>query len=122
MKLSARNVLPATVKSVKPGAVDSEVIVELAPGSRPSPSSPSNRLKSGLRSRRQGLRDHQGIQRHDRRRLMRALIVAFAAFVQLAGAQTPTAQIDPVQDLQAAPRCRALHHPVERRKARRVSR
>ena len=32
MKLSARNVLPATIKSVKPGAVDSEVIVELAPG------------------------------------------------------------------------------------------
>jgi molybdopterin-binding protein len=32
VKLSARNVLPATVKSVKPGAVDSEVIVELAPG------------------------------------------------------------------------------------------
>ena len=32
MKLSARNVLAATVKSVKPGAVDSEVIVELAPG------------------------------------------------------------------------------------------
>jgi molybdopterin-binding protein len=26
MKLSARNVLPATVKSVTPGAVDSEVI------------------------------------------------------------------------------------------------
>jgi molybdopterin-binding protein len=32
LKLSARNVLPATVKSIKPGAVDSEVIVELAPG------------------------------------------------------------------------------------------
>jgi molybdopterin-binding protein len=32
MKLSARNVLPATVKSVTPGAVDSEVIVELAAG------------------------------------------------------------------------------------------
>jgi molybdopterin-binding protein len=32
MKLSARNVLPAKVKSVTPGAVDSEVIVELAPG------------------------------------------------------------------------------------------
>jgi molybdopterin-binding protein len=32
MKLSARNVLAATVKSVTPGAVDSEVIVELAPG------------------------------------------------------------------------------------------
>jgi molybdopterin-binding protein len=32
VKLSARNVLPATVKSVQPGAVDSEVIVELAPG------------------------------------------------------------------------------------------
>jgi molybdopterin-binding protein len=32
MKLSARNVLPATVKSVTPGAVDSEVVMELAPG------------------------------------------------------------------------------------------
>jgi molybdopterin-binding protein len=32
MKISARNVLAATVKSVTPGAVDSEVIVELAPG------------------------------------------------------------------------------------------
>jgi molybdopterin-binding protein len=32
MKLSARNVLPATVKTVTPGAVDSEIIVELAPG------------------------------------------------------------------------------------------
>jgi molybdopterin-binding protein len=32
MKLSARNVLPATVKSIKPGAVDTEVVVELAPG------------------------------------------------------------------------------------------
>jgi molybdopterin-binding protein len=32
MKISARNVLPATVKSVTPGAVDGEVIMELAPG------------------------------------------------------------------------------------------
>jgi len=32
MKLSARNILKATVKSVTPGAVDSEVVVELAPG------------------------------------------------------------------------------------------
>ncbi len=32
MKLSARNVLSATTKSVTPGAVDSEVIMELAPG------------------------------------------------------------------------------------------
>jgi molybdopterin-binding protein len=32
MKLSARNVLPATVKTVKPGAVDTEIVVELAPG------------------------------------------------------------------------------------------
>jgi molybdopterin-binding protein len=32
MKVSARNVLPATVKKVTPGAVDSEVIMELAPG------------------------------------------------------------------------------------------
>jgi molybdopterin-binding protein len=29
MKLSARNVLPAIVKSVTPGAVDTEVVVEL---------------------------------------------------------------------------------------------
>jgi len=32
MKISARNVLPATVKAVTPGAVDTEVVVELAPG------------------------------------------------------------------------------------------
>jgi molybdopterin-binding protein len=32
MKLSARNVLTATVKTVTHGAVDSEVVVELAPG------------------------------------------------------------------------------------------
>jgi hypothetical protein len=28
MKLSARNILPATVKAVTPGAVDTEVLVE----------------------------------------------------------------------------------------------
>jgi molybdopterin-binding protein len=32
MKLSARNVLAATVKTVTPGAVDTEIVVELAPG------------------------------------------------------------------------------------------
>jgi molybdopterin-binding protein len=32
MKLSARNVLSATIKSVTPGAVDGEVVMELAPG------------------------------------------------------------------------------------------
>jgi molybdopterin-binding protein len=32
LKISARNVLPATVKAVTPGAVDTEVVVELAPG------------------------------------------------------------------------------------------
>jgi molybdopterin-binding protein len=32
MKLSARNVLSATVKSVTHGAVDTEVVFELAPG------------------------------------------------------------------------------------------
>ncbi len=32
MKLSARNVLSATVKAVTHGAVDTEVVVELAPG------------------------------------------------------------------------------------------
>jgi molybdopterin-binding protein len=32
MKLSARNVLSATVKTVTHGAVDSEIVVELAPG------------------------------------------------------------------------------------------
>jgi molybdopterin-binding protein len=31
VKLSARNILPATVKAVTPGAVDTEVVVELAP-------------------------------------------------------------------------------------------
>ncbi|HEY4968275.1 MAG TPA: molybdopterin-binding protein [Steroidobacteraceae bacterium] len=32
MKVSARNVLPATIKRVTPGAVDTEVLMELAPG------------------------------------------------------------------------------------------
>lgn len=32
MKLSARNILAATVKRITPGAVDTEVVVELAPG------------------------------------------------------------------------------------------
>jgi molybdopterin-binding protein len=32
VKISARNILSATVKSVTPGAVDTEVVVELAPG------------------------------------------------------------------------------------------
>ena len=32
MKVSARNVLPGKVKAVTPGAVDSEILVELAPG------------------------------------------------------------------------------------------
>jgi molybdopterin-binding protein len=31
MKVSARNVLPATVKAVTPGAGDSELAMELAP-------------------------------------------------------------------------------------------
>jgi molybdopterin-binding protein len=32
MKLSARNILEGTVKAVTPGAVDTEVVLELAPG------------------------------------------------------------------------------------------
>lgn len=32
MRISARNVLSATVKAVTPGAVDTEVVVEVAPG------------------------------------------------------------------------------------------
>ena len=32
MKISARNILPAIVKTITPGAVDTEVVVELAPG------------------------------------------------------------------------------------------
>jgi molybdopterin-binding protein len=32
MRISARNILSATVKSVTAGAVDTEVVVELAPG------------------------------------------------------------------------------------------
>lgn len=33
MKLSARNQLPATVKSVRPGAVNSEIVLQLGDGS-----------------------------------------------------------------------------------------
>lgn len=32
MKISARNTLKGTVKSVSPGAVNTEVVVEIAPG------------------------------------------------------------------------------------------
>jgi molybdopterin-binding protein len=32
MRISARNILSATVKSVTPGAVDTEIVVEVAPG------------------------------------------------------------------------------------------
>lgn len=32
MKLSARNVLKGTVKSIQHGAVDTEVVIELTPG------------------------------------------------------------------------------------------
>ena len=32
MKLSARNILKGTIKQVTPGAVDSEVTIELSPG------------------------------------------------------------------------------------------
>jgi molybdopterin-binding protein len=32
VKISARNILSATIKTVTPGAVDTEVVVELSPG------------------------------------------------------------------------------------------
>lgn len=32
MKVSARNLLPGKVKSVTPGAVNAEVVIEVAPG------------------------------------------------------------------------------------------
>jgi molybdopterin-binding protein len=32
VKISARNILSATVKAVTPGVVDTEIVVELAPG------------------------------------------------------------------------------------------
>jgi molybdopterin-binding protein len=62
MKLSARNVLAATVKKVTPGAVDSEVIVELAPGIE----------IVAIITKQSALRDHQGLERHDRGGLRQA--------------------------------------------------
>jgi molybdopterin-binding protein len=32
MKLSARNMLPGTIREIRPGAVNAEVTIELAPG------------------------------------------------------------------------------------------
>ncbi len=32
MKLSARNILKGTVKEITPGAVDTEVVIEISPG------------------------------------------------------------------------------------------
>jgi molybdopterin-binding protein len=32
MKLSARNILTGTIKEITPGAVDTEVVLELSPG------------------------------------------------------------------------------------------
>jgi molybdopterin-binding protein len=32
MQISARNILAGTVKAVTPGAVDTEILIELAPG------------------------------------------------------------------------------------------
>jgi molybdopterin-binding protein len=32
LKLSARNILKGTIKSITPGAVDTEVVLELSPG------------------------------------------------------------------------------------------
>jgi molybdopterin-binding protein len=45
MKVSARNVLPGKVKAVTPGAVDSEGIVELAPGIEAPRYAPSSKLR-----------------------------------------------------------------------------
>ena len=51
MKLSARNVLSATVKAVTPGAVDTEVIVEVA---RPGRLTDRDRTAPGPRCPEQG--------------------------------------------------------------------
>lgn len=74
MKLSARNVLAATVKSVTPGAVDTEVVVELAPGIE-IVSIITKKIGRSARAQggRQGVRRHQSIQRDDRRRLSRPM-------------------------------------------------
>jgi len=32
MKISARNRLPGTIKEIRPGAVNSEIVLEVAPG------------------------------------------------------------------------------------------
>jgi len=51
MKLSARNQLVGTIKTIKPGATTTHVTIEIAPS---------------VEGRDEGYGCHQGVQRHDR--------------------------------------------------------
>ena len=70
MKLSARNILKGTVKSVTPGAVNTEVVLQLADGVEVvSIITKQSAESSGPPGRNDGLCGDQGQQRDDRRRL-----------------------------------------------------
>ena len=70
MKLSARNVLKGKVVKVTQGAVNSEVVLELAPGIQVVAIITRQSAESlGPGGRRHGVRGHQSQQRDDGGRL-----------------------------------------------------
>ncbi len=69
MKLSARNILKGTVKSVTPGAVNTEVVLQLADGVEVVSIITKQSAESLGLGRNDGLCGDQGQQRDDRRRL-----------------------------------------------------
>ena len=67
MKISARNVLKGKVVKVTPGAVNSEVILELPGGTRITSIITKESVESlGLEGRQRSLRGDQSLERDDR--------------------------------------------------------